>query len=251
MASGVERSKFIRPMADALGWTTGRLRALFVRADYHSPFVDLQRALRILQANVPNQMATVFKALNIDPAYLHSDRPNDPAASQQLALMPPAAQTSSPVTPNVPAVSTVAKGLVDQLAQMIPGDDALTNKREKVRSILKKHGVDGRMKDKALAIVWLRKVFPGAGEGHIPSTVIEVESDIETLPAERLRPLIKSLMAELAEKDRQLKLIQTRFGEVNYFLDATKHKMVGDGLLDVTEEQALFFLARAAAKKQL
>jgi hypothetical protein len=247
MASGIARSKFIRPMADALGWQLGRLRALFQRADYHAPYTDLQRALRIIQAHLPDQLPAVLKSLNLDATYLHADKPSDPA-SHQLALMPPASQ--APATPNVPAVLPV-KGLVDQLAHMIPGDDALADKRDKVRSILKKHGADGRMKDKTLAIAWLKKVFPGAEE-HAVATVVEVAPDIETLPAERLRPLIRSLMAELADRDQLLKRIEKRFGDVKYFLDATKQKMVGDtGLFDVSEEQALFFLAVAAAKKPL
>lgn len=232
-------------MADALGWQTGRLRALFKRADYHAPYTDRDRALHIVQTYIPEQLPAVLKALNLDAAFL---RPPDNVGGQQLALMPPAPQT----TPNVPVISAVTTGLVDRLARMIPGDAAFTVKRQQVRSMLKKHGADGRMKDQARAMQWLKKAFPGAVEEQDAATVIRVPDDVETLPVEQLRPLIKSLRADLSERDRQLKLIQARFGEVNYFLNATKGKMVGDsGLFDVSEEQALFFLALAAARKPL
>jgi hypothetical protein len=253
VASGIERSKFIRPMADALGWTTGRLRALLQRSDYHAPYLDLQRALRILQANVPAQMPAVLKALNVDEALLR-----EPEGNQQLALMPPAAEPapeapSGALIPHRPGRSgNGAKlTLVERLARAIPGEQPVEYKREKVRQILKKHNVDGRMKDEARAFAWVKKAFPEATLQQSGTAIaVEVVSDIDTLPPPRLRELVKSLMTKLAEKDRQLKHMKTQLGEVNYFLNATRVKMVGEsGLHDVTEEQAFFFLASAAAKR--
>lgn len=258
MPSGVARSKFIRPMADALGWRLGRLRELFQRADYHSPYTDLPRALRILKTLLPEKLPAVLKALNLDETALQA---SDSPGGQQLVLMPPASPaaptpegTTVALTPHIAPRSLGGRGgLVDRLVHAIPGDEDVASKRDKVRAILKKHGADGRMKDEVRALAWIKKVFPEAAfKADETVTAVEIVSDLETLPAPRLRELIKSLMAELADKQRQLKQFQTKLGAVNYLLDATKNKMVGEsGLYDVTEEQALFFLANAEAKRPL
>lgn len=255
MASGIERSKFIRPMANALGWTTGRLRGVFQRADYHSPYTDLPRALRILQAQLPEQLPAVLKALNLDTTAL---RVPESAAGQQLALMPPAALATpahgGALTPDIapePADGDARVSLVDRLAESIPGDESFTDKRARVRTILKKHGVDGRFKDEVRALAWVKKVFPDAVFKPNGAGAVEVAPDIETLPAPRLRELVESLMTQLAEKDRQLKQAKKQLNDADYFLDAYRIKMVGKGLLDVTEDQALFFLGKAAVKKPL
>jgi hypothetical protein len=246
MAAGIARSKFIRPMADAIGWQLGRLRALFKRADYHAPYTDLPRALRILQTHLPEKLPAVLKALNLETA---ASAPAESGGAQQLALMPPAAAPETALTRHLPP--DVKIGLVERLAQAIPSQESVEFKREKVRAILKKHGVDGRFKDEVKALAWVRKAFPDAAFKP-DAGAVEVVPDLDSLSPSHMRELIRSLRSELTEKDQQLKQMKVRLGEVNYFLNATKNKMVGDsGLHDVTEDQALFFLAWNIAKKPL
>src|SRR5262249_30395554 len=128
MASGISRSTFMRPLANAIGWEIGRLRRLLNCADYHAPYDDLPRALRILQIQMPQRMSNILAAMNMDAAVLQ----NDAEPARQLALMPP-------------STARMKVSLIDRLAQTIPGTASLTEKRSKVRLVLKKHNADGRM----------------------------------------------------------------------------------------------------------
>lgn len=253
MASGIQRSKFIRPMADALEWTTAKLRTLFESKDYHAPFTDLPRALRILQQYAPDKMSVVLEALRLHVPEEMTGM-TDPGGSPQLALMPPAVPKLSAPTPSVAVPPGAQKGLVGRLVQMIPGDGSFTEKRAKVRAVLKKHRVDGRMKDEALAVGWIKEAFPDANPLPQSDTtaVVQITADIETLPAEQSPHTIRSLVTQLSERESQLKALRVRVGEIKYLLDAAKSAMVDSGLGGVHEETAGFiFLAVATAKKPL
>jgi hypothetical protein len=128
MASGIARSPWIAALAARLGWKRPRLAAFLEKNGMPAPFIDEQRAVKLLAK----------AGFHVAPTGLTRE-PKKKKKEEKAALKPP---------------SSWSKKLVPRLARLLPEGDSKTGKVH-VRKILRKGGYAGPRwddEDRALAI---------------------------------------------------------------------------------------------------
>lgn len=196
MASGIRRSPWLPRMASELGWTRGKLYALFRKNGYASPYLDEQRALRILAKHnipLPGNGATLPVSPSKTPR--GGSDPMQGAPENKKGVSPEALQKIR---------LAWSKKLVPRLARLLPEGDTQAGK-QRVRKILREGGYEGpRWDDEARALAVLRAAgvstdnFEYASNGAVSAAAQERPVQLSFVP--RQPPNIETVDRDAAKR---------------------------------------------------
>jgi len=222
MPVGVERSPYTPIVSKTIGWSLGKLRARLNKAGYDAPYKDPVRILKILHAQGVD-VTKLFKVLNLDPSCL-----NEHTNNTQLILAPaPSPQGLGALASHLDENASPLP-LMTRLAQLLPGDDTIAEKRVRVRMMLNDAGMDGRTKDEVGALKVLQDngvatdnfIWSGS-PASLPA--VSAMPDVENMPVDKLRATAKFMVAEIVRMEKSIKTYRRRERLAKEILQQAEH----------------------------
>lgn len=232
MPSGIQRSTFIRPFAEALGISMQAVRDTLNEAGYKAPYLDVRRALRILQEH-GRDIRGCLKAVGMTLQDLESPAPSHqppiPAANALVLTQPPSqAQPPSRAPPPTPLPASESEvtqdryptppptALIARLAMATEAGNTVAN-RNRLRNLLESHGYDFRSRKEQVALEILHRL------GIRVENFISKDQDIvayhkpnldtNAMGVGQLRQTVETAMKDLVESQmetRRLKLMMMK-----------------------------------------
>lgn len=260
MPTGIARSPFIRPMADALGMQVPTLRNQFIMEGWKAPYLDEKKAISILQKRglaIDKYLAWRAK----HPGRLAASNgpyPRKPDNAVVVARAEPA-----PVQGDLPLLGAWDRKLVPRLARLLPEGNTLVGKA-KVRKILRDGGDPGpKWDDEAKAL----RIFQQAGipttnfvrvkdtRTQVPvvrePTTIDAPPAIENMDVGKLRELVTLLEEQLDARDEKIKRLNKRHTRMSELLNSANVEIAeefkDDSRSDLSAAEGVIYIVRKIA----
>lgn len=267
MPTGIARSKFVSPLAKSLGWKLGRLRALFNRKGYYSPYLDEIRGLKICieegldirpyldkAGHGPDFLASLNVSLNKGNRPLGA--PAGPVPANELVLSQP--PSAPPPTLNLPVPQHQGKPLplIVRLCNMLGGPQH----EEKVRAVLEKHQMDlrGYKAEDRILQVFIKEGYSvdGFERRYGPdSSIVSTRPGLEKMSIAELRDYAAELQRALAGKEMTLRNMEARHKRIQDLLEMGKNLIVTEYRAlqreDESESEILMKLVRKEAGRPI